>query len=181
MSIRNLNLFCILIFILFINCNTTTATITNLPTSTGKLCIYPERKNGTLPASQTYFHTVYIKSGDILIQFDEQEKDCYYFTRLPVGKVFQFHSVSNFNISEYRYKWKNDGSLTRGIYGKYNPKVPDKLEIKANQLNFFGNFKLVVDYSEDKKVSRPNWDVAGGRGGGAATLLDAQYEIIKLK
>ena len=154
---------------------------TELPTATGKLCIYPERINGTLPESQTYFHTVYVKSGDILIQFDEQEKDCYYFTRLPVGKVFQFHSVSNFNISEYRYKWKNDGSLTRGIYGKYNPKVPDKLEIKANQLNLFGNYKLVVDYSEDKKVSPPNWDVAGGRGGGAATLLDAQYEIIKLK
>ncbi len=100
---------------------------------------------------------------------------------MPVGKVFQFYSVENVNISEYRFKWKNDGLRTRGIYGKYNPKIPDKLELKANQMNFFGNFKLVVDYSEDKKESRPNWDVAGGRGGGAATILDASYEIIKLK
>jgi|JI9StandDraft_1071089.scaffolds.fasta_scaffold01668_1 hypothetical protein len=179
MIIRSLNLFCILIIFLFTNCNTTTTT--NIPTATGKLCIYPERINGTLPESQTYFHTVYVKSGDILIQFDEQEKDCYYFTRLPVGKVFQFYSAANVNISEYRFKWKNDGSLTRGIHGKYNPKVPDKLEIKKSQLNFFGNYKLVLDYSEDKKESSPNWDVAGGRGGGAATILDASYEIIKLK
>jgi hypothetical protein len=177
MKNRSLNLFCILFIILFTNCTTTTTT--NLPTATGKLCIYPERINGTLPESQTYFHTVYVKSGDILIQFNEQEKDCYYFTHLPVGKVFQFHSVGNVNISEYRYKWKNDGSLTRGIQGKYNPKVPDKLEIKANQLNFFGNFKLAIEYSEDKKEARPNLDVAGGRGGGAATILDATYEIIK--
>jgi len=68
-----------------------------------------------------------------------------------------------------------------GPIGKYNPKVPDKLEIRANQLNLFGNYKLVLDYSEDKKESRPNWDVAGGRGWGAAMILDAQYEIVRLK
>ena len=113
MKKKYFNLFCIILILFLDNCNTTI--ITQIPTSEGKLCIYPERKNGTLPESQKQFHFVYLKSGDIRIQFDKQEEDCYYFTRLPVGKVFQLDSVGNLNISEYWFKWKNDGKLSRGI------------------------------------------------------------------
>lgn len=148
----------------------------------GKLCIYPERKNEALLEAQKYFHYVYVKSGDILIQFDRQEKDCYYFTHLPVGKVFQLDSVGNVNVSGYRFKWKNDnGLLTRGIYGKYRPHMSDKIEIKANQLNFFGNYKLIVEYSEEKLKTQSKWDVAGGRNTTSAVILDALYEIIKIE
>ncbi len=168
-------------FILFFNrCSSTTVT-TRIPTAVGKLCIYPERKNGVLNESQKYFHYVYLKSGDILIQFTKQEKDCYYFTHLPVGKVFHLHSVGNVNIEGQRYKWKNDGWVTRGVYGKYSPDASEKMEIKANQINFFGNYKLIVDYSEDKIKLHAKWDVAGGRNSTSAIILDATYEIVKIK
>ena len=179
MKKKYFNLFCIILILFLDNCNTTI--ITQIPTSEGKLCIYPERKNGTLPESQKQFHFVYLKSGDIRIQFDKQEEDCYYFTRLPVGKVFQLDSVGNLNISEYWFKWKNDGKLSRGVYGKYNPSISDKLEIKTDQLNFFGNYKLSVDYSEEKKENQDGWNVSGGRNTTSAVIREALYEIIKIE